>query len=508
MEKNQDIINQGLSGVPAEVSVRAFGVVGDGFADDTSALQRALDSGARRVIIPPGCFLIRRTLEPAAGQCVVIDGTIKIADAERSPLARDLRSGDRSVLVEDASGFQVGDTISIHDDKLPIQGGGRKVRRERAGHAKVLSIAGHELLLDRSAFRTFSPTANGFVARQNGAIWIRHSAVRLCGTGCLDGNWSNQLNAAPGFLDVDSSEVHPGASGVTVQGDGWLDGVIIEGITVRNFTLHGISLRQAELSIVRNVTVEAVHDKSIALWNCRDCRISGNLCRDSVFEDGIMLHQVKDPSNGCRRIFIEGNICRNNARYGIHVGAGMSEIHLANNLCSENGFNLSIYGDHCTSTADVASGTTDRLFLAAVYRPNVLLGGRHLSVTNLSAFGTRFVGVEICGQAIQLQGGLIGPMDAPVSCDEPGAKHPLLGEWGRGSGEFFIDGDCRIGIAIVPGLTGRGKTNIPADVMISNVSICGCRLDLEVSPQAERVETGKLIKLRDEECVQRGLSEI
>jgi hypothetical protein len=117
MEKNQGIINQGLSGMPAEVSVRAFGAVGDGFADDTSALQRALDSGARRVIIPPGCFLIRRTLEPAAGQCVVIDGTIKIADAERSPLARDVRSGDRSVLVEDASGFQVGDTISIHDDK-------------------------------------------------------------------------------------------------------------------------------------------------------------------------------------------------------------------------------------------------------------------------------------------------------------------------------------------------------------------------------------------------------
>jgi hypothetical protein len=89
-------------------------------------------------------------------------------------------------------------------------------------------------------------------------------------------------------------------------------------------------------------------------------------------------------------------------------------------------------------------------------------------------------------------------MDAPVSCDEPGAIHPLLGEWGRGSGEFFIDGDCRIGIAIVPGLTCPGKTNIPADVMISNVSICGCRLDLELSPQAERVDIGKLIKLRGE----------
>ena len=482
-------------GVPSEVSVRDFGAVGDGFADDTDALQRALDSRARRVIIPSGCFLIRRNLEPATGQCVEIYGTIKIADAERSLLAREVRSGDSSVLVENASGFQVGDTISLHDDNLPIQGGGRKVRRERAGYAKVLSISGHELLLDRSAFRTFSPAANGFVARQNGAIWIRHSSVRLCGTGCLDGNWPNQLNAAPGFLDMDSSEVHPGASGVTVQGDGWLDGVIIEGITVRNFTLHGISLRQAELSIIRNVTVEAVHDKSIALWNCRDCRISGNICRDSVFEDGIMLHQVKDPSKGCRRIFIEGNICRNNARYGIHVGTGMSEIHLANNLCVENGCNLSIYGDYCTSTADVASGTADRLFLAAVYRPNVLLAGHHLSVTNLSASGTRFVGVEVCGQVIQIHGGLIGPMDAAVSCNEPGAKHPALGEWGRGSGEFFIDGECRIGIAIVPGLTGPGKANIPSDVMISNVSICGCRLGLEVSPLAKRVETEKLISL-------------
>ena len=476
----------------SEVLAADFGACGDGLTDDSAAIQRALDSGAPRVVIPPGCYLLRRVLEPAAGQCVVINGTLKIADAEQTPLARDVRSGDTKVLVHDASLFHVGDTISLHDDNLPIQGGGRKVRRERAGHGTILAIDGNELRLDRAALREFSPAANGLAARQNGALWIRHSGVRICGTGSLEGNWSNQLNAAPGFLDVDCSEVFQAASGVTVQGESWLENVIIEGITIENFTLHGVSLTRTEMSVVRNVTVRGVHDKSIMLWHCRDCRIVGNTCRDSIFEDGIMLHQVFDPAEDCRRIFIEGNLCRNNPRFGIHVGDGHSEIHLANNLCIENGMNLSIYGAHCTSTADVASGTTDRLFLATVYRPNVLLAGRHLSVTNLSARGTRFVAVEICGQDIQLKGGLIGAMDEPVACDEPGAKRPALGEWGRGSGEFFVDGDSRIGIAVLPGLTGPGKPNIPADITLEGISVYGCRIGAEISPQAQRVETRRL----------------
>ncbi len=480
----------------AEVSARDFGAVGDGYADDTAALQRALDSGAQRVVIPPGCHLIRRVLQPAAGQCVVINGTIKIADAERSPLSRDVRSGDTAVLVKDATGFQTGDTISLHDDNLPIQGGGRKVRRERAGHATILAIEGNELRLDRAALREFSPAANGLAARQNGAIWIRHSGVRICGTGTLDGNWSNQLNAAPGFLDVQRSEVYKAASGINVQGDDWLDDVIIEGITIKDFTLHGVALKRAEMSTVRNVTVRGVHDKSILLSNCRDCRIAGNLCRDSIFEDGIMLHQIADPAAACCRILIEGNVCRNNPRHGIHIGTGHTQIHLANNLCIENGLNLSIYGDHCTSTGDVATGTTDRLYLAAAYRPNVLLGGRYLSVCNLSAHGTRFVGVEICGQEIQLRGGLVGGMEEAVSSDEPSTKRPALGEWGRGSGEFFVDGDCRIGIAVVPGLTCPGKTNTPTGIDIAGVSIRGCRVGLEISNDAQRVETHS-IRLQD-----------
>jgi len=474
---------------PAEVCVREFGAVGDGCTDDTAALQLAMDSGAQRVVIPSGCYSIRRVLRPVAGQCVEINGVIKLADAERSPLARDVRSGDATVWVQDASGFQVGDTVSIHDDNLPIQGGGRKVRRERAGHATVVAIDGNALRLDRAALREFSPAANGLVARQNGAIWIRHSGVRVCGTGVLDGNWSNQLNAAPGFLDVDLSEVFEAASGITVRGESWIENVTIEGITIENFTLHGVSLNRAELSTVRNVTVRGVHDKSIKLWNCRDCRIAGNTCFDSIFEDGIMLHQIANPAEGCHRIFIEGNLCRNNPRFGIHVGDGHREIHLANNLCIENGLNLSIYAHHCTSTGDVASGTTDRLFLATVYRPNVLLAGRHLSVSNLSAHGTRFIGVEICGQEIQLSGGLVGTMQEPVSCDEPGAKRPALNEWGCGSGEFFVDGDCRIGVAVVPGLTGKGKVNTPAGIDISGLNICGCRVGLQIGAEAQRVET-------------------
>ena len=44
------------------VSVRQFGAVGDGVADDTTAIQAALDSGAVQVEIPTGLYRVTATL--------------------------------------------------------------------------------------------------------------------------------------------------------------------------------------------------------------------------------------------------------------------------------------------------------------------------------------------------------------------------------------------------------------------------------------------------------------
>ena len=155
---------------------------------------------------------------------------------------------------------------------------------------------------------------------------------------------------------------------------------------------------------------------------------------------------------------------------------------LANNLCVENGLNLSIYSDNCTSTADVAIGTTDRLFTADVYRPNVLVAGHHNSIVNLTALATRFVGLELGGYHLSVTGGIIGQMAAPLPDSENGGIRVEEGHWGAGSGEFWVRGDCRIGIALVPEIQ-----SLPTQVRVTGVQVHGCRVGVKVCDEATGV---------------------
>lgn len=52
------------------VSVRYFGAVGDGIVDDTSAIQAAHSSGAKKIIYPPGTYKITSTITVYAGQMI------------------------------------------------------------------------------------------------------------------------------------------------------------------------------------------------------------------------------------------------------------------------------------------------------------------------------------------------------------------------------------------------------------------------------------------------------
>jgi parallel beta-helix repeat protein len=376
------------------VSVAEFGAVGDGKTDATRAIQSALNTG-RKVLIPEGTYLISNCLEPMSNQEIELIGTLKVADAQIQPLAEDVVAGQPKIRVPDASGFRVGQWVSLGDENLPIQGGGRKTRREAGECTRIVGIEGNVLILGANFKKSYSVAAKARVASQPSAILIEDkSNIHIRGTGIIDANKANQFDFAPGMMDQPSEETRAGC-GITVHSNkpGRVANISITGITVRDAILHNISLYGARDSSVTNVTSAGAHDKNILLRYSERCRIQGNTCINSEWEDGIIVYF------GNNHCLIQGNICSGNRRMGICVNAFQDGISLVGNICSDNALNFLIRGDHGSSTGDISAG-----------KGSVELRGRGNVITGLISNGP----VMISATDLTMNGGMIGSRGTEV----------------------------------------------------------------------------------------------
>lgn len=407
--------------------------MGDGVTNNAPAIQQALDSGARHVIVPAGTYNLLGPLRPLPNQCLEINGTLRIGDAVIQTLRQDVQPGDAKVVVTKGSAYAVGQEVTLHDEQLPIHlinwvhhpegvrprhGATYQTRRVNAGHARIVAISGNTLHLNAASSRAYRCKFQACLATQHSAILIEHDHVRVCGTGTIEGNKHNQLDAQPGPLEHDSQEENTAGCCIKVASTQPLEGIVIEDITLQNAILHNLSLgvhNNAHFpdcvvsdSIVRGVHSLYAHDKNIAIGRCRNCRIVNNVAAFSEFEDGIVLHQVaNDRRQAAGEIQIQGNRCIGNARNGLHVGANMHDIHLSENICSTNGFNLVLNGDDGTSTDDTVIGYSGRLFPLDQRRPGVLVAGRRITIRNLQVFDSHSVALGISGESITVTDSLI-----------------------------------------------------------------------------------------------------
>ena len=375
----------------AAVSVRDHGARGDGRTDDTRAIQAALNTGGK-VIIPEGIYLLTNCLEPAANQEIELIGTLKIADAHVQPIAADVPAGQPRIQVADARGFRVGQWVALGDETLPIQRGGRgvmKTRREGGDCGRIIAIEGDVLVLGGNLRRAYRRADQARVATQPSAILIEDkSNIHLRGTGTIDANKAGQFNFAPAMLDQVAEETRAGC-GITVHSNrpGSVRHVTLAGITVRDAILHNLSFRGVQDGAITGVTATGAHDKNILLIGSERCRIQGNTCLNSQWEDGIIAY------TGNRHCLIQGNVSAGNHRFGICVNAFQEGISLVGNLCADNGLNLRFRADHSSSTGDICTGKGD-----------VELMGRGNVITGLISRGT----VRISATDFLLTDGVIG----------------------------------------------------------------------------------------------------
>ncbi len=374
----------------AAISVTEFGAKGDGVADDTRAIQRALDTG-RNVVIPEGTFRITNALAPKANQVIEIVGKVRVADSHIQPLTADAAAGQPAVTVADASGYYVGQWVAVGAEDLKIQGGGKnKVRREGGDCGRIAAIEGNTIRFELPLKRDYKVEAKARLGTQPSAFLITQSGVRIHGTGVVDGNKAKQFDFAPADMTPVKPRGEDTRAGCGISIDSPMEPlahVSIEGITVRDCILHNISFYHVRHARIDRVTCIGAHDKNILLRLSEYCQLTRNQCMDSEFEDGIILY------SGNHHCVLQGNICVNNARLGIAVNAFQTGILLSGSICRDNPANLSLRGDFCSSTGDFCGG-----------KGGVRIEGRGNQVNGLVAQNS----VTLCGTDINYTGGIIG----------------------------------------------------------------------------------------------------
>lgn len=387
-----------VSQTHAAVSVTEFGARGDGVADDTHAIQAALDTG-KNIVIPEGTFRITNALRPKANQVIELVGTVRVTDSNIQRLTADAAAGQPSVTVANASGYYPGQWVTLGAEDLKIQGGGKnKVRREGGDCGRIASIAGNTITLDLPLRRAYTVAARARLGTQPSAFLITQPGVRIHGTGVIDGNKAKQFDFAPADMTPSKGrgEDTRAGCGISIDSNGPdpIAHLRVAGITIRDCILHNLSLYRVRHTLISRVTCIGAHDKNILLRGSEDCQLIANQCMDSDFEDGIILY------SGNNHCVVQGNICVRNARLGICVNAFQTGILLSGNICRDNPANLSLRGDHCSSTGDFCAG-----------KGGVRIEGRGNQVNGLVSLNS----VTISATDLNYTGGIIsGPPDEPL----------------------------------------------------------------------------------------------
>jgi hypothetical protein len=308
------------------VSVKDFGAVGDGVADDTAAIQAALDSGAAHIAFPPGAYALSDAIEPYSGQ--VLEGSgwpvlIALAGSTASPLLMNVNTKN-DVRV---TGFIVdGNTAGI------------------TGFSNVLqTFNSNRVEISGNRFRN----CRGIAVLISGGTYIEalRNEFDSCGIYHLISAQTGDRKQAIAFSN---------ASFVTADDNDFrnigLDCISFTGGTDARATRNRIAINYAGTIYLSNMTRAVIEGNQISngagggngidIINSKDITIGGNVCR-GCGAAGMMI------AGNSSNIAINSNICSNNWKSGTSLhrggitlaadtGQAMNGVTLAANICYDD----------------------------------------------------------------------------------------------------------------------------------------------------------------------------
>ncbi len=327
----------------AAVSVRDFGAVGDGKADDSEAFRRALEAADGELLVPAGIYRIANVRIP---DDVTVRGVgvrsviLAPPDVEAAFLA-----GNNCTITDLKFVSDEADTASAIERGLVRLGfvNGVTLTRlvfentPRAGvitdHAQRFRVTGCRFtnvgIAVHIVFSQYAIIADNFV--ENATV----HGIQFWG------NWKFERKECTNLTFIGNHVQNAGGGGI------WGTGavrVVISGNIVEGAGDVGLDYEWCDDSTIVGNTVRGAVNAGISLFlSCHNITISGN---SVVIEDGneglrygIWLtgtNKAKFPDdNGHRLIAITGNTIRaegNTPRHGIDIGAESQGVSISDNL--------------------------------------------------------------------------------------------------------------------------------------------------------------------------------
>ena len=321
----------------------------DGIADDME-IQLAIDNlpnEGGRVLLLEGTYITRAAIKLRSNVTLSGSGAstiIKPVNETKSNLAEDALSGQNQVVVQDASGFEIGMDVIIKDDN---SGSGWHVALRT-----ITDISGNTLTLDSKLLRDYTVTANGFVANVFPVITADGYHAGNTYTNIvvenlkIDGNKSNIGNytwqqGGIVFNQVTHSVIrnnwiinssHEGISDQGIWGDTWnriinntIVGSVGTGVHLGTGNYHAI--------VSGNVIKDCGDDGIYFCSAVRYATISNNIienCSDGIGDIGGTVDGNLDLYNT-----IVGNVITKNKRHGIFLN-GSTDYYSAYHTISNN----------------------------------------------------------------------------------------------------------------------------------------------------------------------------
>ena len=309
----------------------------------SSGLQEAIDSLGRSggvVNIPAGTYVLHRSLRLRANTTLrgVASATIlQKAPEVMSLLVQDGSVGDRTIEVQNASGFAVGTEIAVMDDRM---------RGWYMTHAIIEHIEGNVIHLDMPLHKEMALKRNALAITYFAGVWIDN--VHNCTVENLTFDGLIEQQPSTSVTCFTLAAIHTfGANNTRIIN-----------CTVRDWPGDGIGVQAGRNNLVTGCIVSGCRGNGYH---------PGTGIQDSVWTNLTGINNLWDGlyfCAHCRNVVVSNSVFTDNGRNGIGgLGEGNDKFNtVIGNICNRNGiYGIAVVqGTHNTVTGNTCMDNSQR----------------------------------------------------------------------------------------------------------------------------------------------------